>query len=94
MININSASLLANGVGGIQGGGGGAGGSISIDYTHLSASGNSTMTANGGNGKSSGSGGRIRIWDQNWKFYQASSNQNISIEAVGGLQCNSTLNCG
>jgi hypothetical protein len=94
VITINSASLLANGVGGIQGGGGGAGGSISIDYTQLSASGNSIMTANGGNGKSSGSGGRIRIWDQNWKSNQASSNQNISIEATGGLQCDSTLNCG
>jgi hypothetical protein len=93
-ITFNSTGILANGVGGIQGGGGGAGGSISVDYTQLSTAENSIMRANGGNGKSSGSGGRIRIWDQNWKIYQTPNNQNISIEATGGLQCDSSLNCG
>ncbi len=85
---------MADGVGGYQGGGGGAGGSISIDYTQLSTLNGSLISANGGIGKSSGSGGRIRIWNQNWKKYQAIPISNITIESAGGQQCESNLTCG
>lgn len=92
-LNIYGSQILANGVEGIQGGAGGAGGSISVDYNQLFSNG-SKMSANGGSGRSSGSGGRIRIWDQNWKTYSISSSSTMSIEVLGGGQCDTRLTCG